>query len=427
MNRSLLAAASAVLALVLCPVAGAAPPSGFTPPATLGANLQVSGVVAAADAAGGQDAAVAFTDRSGGVWAARVRPDGSFGAPLPASSSQVDVRDVGVAVTDRGELVVVWAALLDRRGHFALRYAVAAPGRSFSGARTLATLGSNTSATPRLAALRGATVAVIFRDLRPGARSGVLRYARRAARGSFGRARSLGRDGVFPQIQATPGGGALLAWAQGPLSRRTLMVASARRGAALPGRASPVAGRVRAVGLFAGADGTAWVAWTSRESGALARGAARRVRAADAAAVGPVQQLGTVTYGSPHVALGGSGQLLAAWNQRGPDVRPNVQLAAATGSGATLGAASDFEAGGFSQTSPIPALLGATPLVLFTRQIADPTGAPAEAAVADPATGEATVLGGAGNIGPPAVAHAGGGLVVAWAARGGGVAVSVHP
>ena len=33
----------------------------------------------------------------------------------------------------------------------------------------------------------------------------------------------------------------------------------------------------------------------------------------------------------------------------------------------------------------------------------------------------------AGNIGAPAVAHAGSELVVAWAARGGGVAVTVHP
>jgi hypothetical protein len=421
---------SVALVLAACSVAAAAPPSGFAPATTLGTNLQVSGVVAAADAAGGQDAAVAFADRSGGVWAARVRPDGSLGAPLPAiSGGQVDVRDVSVVVTDRGELVVVWAALLDRRGHAAIRYAVAAPGRSFSGVRTLAAVGSNTSATPRVAALRGGTVAVIYRDLRPGARTGILRYVRRAPHGAFGTPRSLGRDGVSPQIQATPGGGALLAWAQGTsIARRALMVASARRGAPLPGRASSVAGRVRAVGLFAGADGTAWVAWTNRRTGALAIGAARRIRAANVSAVGPVRRLGTVTYGSPHVALGASGQVLAAWNQRGPGAQPNVALAAAGGSGASLGAPSSFDAGGFSQVSPIPALLGSTPLVIFTRQVADATGAvPPEVAAADPATGEATVLGGAGTIGAPAVAHAGAELVVAWAARGGGVAVSVHP
>jgi hypothetical protein len=184
---------------------------------------------------------------------------------------------------------------------------------------------------------------------------------------------------------------------------------------------------VHSVGLFAGADGSAWVAWTTRAPGQLATGAARRVRAANVAAVGPVHQLGTVTYGSPHLAVGASGEVVAAWNERGPGAQPNVQLAAASGSGAALGPTSTFDAGGFSQTSPIPALLGSTPLVVFTRQVADATGAvPPEVAAADPATGEATVLGGAGNIGAPAVARAGDGLVVAWAARGGGVAVSVH-
>src|SRR4051794_25024314 len=289
----------AALLLAVSSVAAAAPPGGFTAPATLGTNLHVSSVVAAADAAGGEGAAVAFNDSTGGVWAARVRADGSLGAPLPAASGQLDLRDTSVVVTDRGELVVVWAALADRTGRSAVRYAVAEPGQSFSAARTIGTVGSNTGATPRVAALRGGTVAVFLRDVRLGSRSGVLRYARRAAHGSFGTARSLGRDGVSPQIQATPGGGALLAWAHGPLTRRALMVASAQRGAPLPGPASSVAGRVRSIGLFAGADGTAWVAWTNRQTGALASGAARRVRAANVAAVGPVRRLGTGTHGSP--------------------------------------------------------------------------------------------------------------------------------
>src|SRR3954451_7706811 len=144
----------AALVLAVCSSAVAAPPSGFTAPATLGANLQVSGVVAAAEAAGGQGAAVAFADRSGGVWAARVRADGSLGAPLPAAAKQLDLRDLSVVVTDRGELVVVWAALVDRSGRSAVRYAVAEPGRSFSGVRTIATVGSNTGATPRVGARR---------------------------------------------------------------------------------------------------------------------------------------------------------------------------------------------------------------------------------------------------------------------------------
>ena len=96
-----------------------------------------------------------------------------------------------------------------------MRYAVAAKGIGFSGARTLASVGVSSSATPQAAALRGGTVAVLFRDVRSGTSHGVLRYARRAPGGTFGSARSLGVDGVQPQVEAaraaarcSPGGGA---------------------------------------------------------------------------------------------------------------------------------------------------------------------------------------------------------------------------
>jgi len=425
MLRSLTVLAVAVALLATSAVAGAAAPAGFSAPRTVGANLQVTGAVASS-AGPGPGAAVAFADASGGVWAARVRADGTTGSPLPAASGQRVARDVQVAVTDRGEVVVVWAALLDRSGRSAVRYAVAAPGRSFSGARTLAAVGSYSAATPRIAALRGGTVAVIFRDTRPSGSSGVLRYARRAPHGAFGPARSLGRDGVGPQIAAAPGGGALLAWGRGPLTRRALEVASAARGATLPGPARSVAGRIRQFTLSAAPDGTAWVAWTRRATGPTT-GFARRTRAANRAAVGPVRSLGTVAYGVPHVALDAAGRALVAWNARGPGAQPNVGLATAQGTGAALGTPAVFDAGGFSQTSPIPALVRGAPLVLFTRQIPTTTGAPAEAAAANPATGEATVLGPAGGIGAPAVAQPGAGIVVAWAARGGGAAVSALP
>src|SRR4051812_40065489 len=165
MPRSLLAACVAALALLPASIADAAAPTGFTAPQTLGAGLRVSGAIVAADAAGGQPAAVAFADGSGRVWAVRVRADGSLRSPLPAAAGQIDVSDVQVAVTDRGELVGGGAGVASRSsGGAAVRYAVAAPGRSFSGARRLATVGSNTGAVQRMASLRGGTVAMIFRD-----------------------------------------------------------------------------------------------------------------------------------------------------------------------------------------------------------------------------------------------------------------------
>jgi hypothetical protein len=413
-------ACAAALALAASPAAHAAAPPGFTPPRTIGTNLQITGPVTAADAPTGLSAAVAFADRSGGVWATRVRADGSLGSALPAGANQSFVRDLQVAVTERGEIVVVWAAAGSRSGSAAVRYAVAAPGRSFSGTRTLATVGSNTTATPRIAALRGGTVAAIFRDTR----ASVLRYARRAPGGSFGSARSLGHDGVAPEIEASPGGGALLAWGRGPLTRRSLEVASAQRGAARPGSATSVAGNIRALTLTASADGTAWVTWTRRDSRG-ATGFARRTRASNRAAVGRVQALGTVAYGVPRVALGAFQQVLAAWNAVGPGATANVRLAAARGTGASLGAPATFDAGGFSQTSPMAVWLGSSPLVVFTRQLVTQAGVTAEAAAADAVSGDSVALGGAAGIATPAVAHVGGGVLAAWAAAGGGVAVSV--
>jgi hypothetical protein len=329
------------------------------------------------------------------VLAATLALDGTPGSPLPVAQAQTDVRRLQVLVTDRRETIVVWAAIASRT-RSVVRYAVAA--------------------------LRGGTVAVILRDTRPPQRTGVVRYARRAPGGTFGPARSLGHVGVNPEIHASPGGGALLAWARGPLARRVLEVASARRGARLPGTGTSVADRIRAFTLAAAADGTAWVTWTRRTT--TTTGWARRTREANRGAVGPVQSLGTVAYGIPHVALGPSSQVLAAWNSRGPDLQAHVLLTAAAGTGAVLGPARPLDAGGFSQTSPVPAWSGDAPLVLFTRQLPNGNGVRNEVAVADPGTGDALVLGTPATIATPALAASGDGVLVAWPAVGGGVALS---
>ena len=92
---------------------------------------------------------------------------------------------------------------------------------------------------------------------------------------------------------------------------------------------------------------------------------------------------------------------------------------------AGFGAPSVFDAGGFSQTSPTPAWLRTTPLVLFTRQIASTSGVQAQAVAADRATGDATLLADAGSNATPAVARSADSLLVAWAAQAGGIAVSI--
>lgn len=199
--RPLAVAVLAVLGVLATATATAtaAPPAGFQTSRTVAADLQVERVAAA-------PSAIAYLDGSGDVWATRVRADGTLGSPLPAAQAQRFPSDLQVVVTDRGELVVLWTVGL--RTHGEIRYAVAPAGRSFSGAGTLANVPSSTGAAPRMAALRGGTVAVVYRDR---SRPTVLRYARRPPGGTFGQARSLGHDGVGPEIEASPGGGALLA------------------------------------------------------------------------------------------------------------------------------------------------------------------------------------------------------------------------
>jgi hypothetical protein len=170
------------------------------------------------------------------------------------------------------------------------------------------------------------------------------------------------------------------------------------------------------------------VTWTRRDSTGTT-GFARRTREANAGAVGPVQALGNVAYGVPHVAIAPRQRILATWNALGPGSafgNSDVGLSAALGNGPSLGTPKTFDAGGFSQTSPIPAFQADSPLVLFTRQIPTTTGAPSEVAAADPTTGQTTTLGPAASIAPPAVAHNGDTLIAAWAAATGGVAVSAN-
>ena len=427
--RSRLLVSALLAALLAAPAAArAAAPTGFPSPVTVAGDREIATVAAAA---GGS--AIAYLDTSGDVWATRVRADGTLGSPLPAAQDQFDVRDLQVVVTDRGELVVLWAAIADRR-HAVIRYAVAPRGRSFAGVRTLAEVGTNTGATPRAAALRGGTIAVIYRDPRPTTAHGVLRFARRPPGGSFGPARSLGHDGVAPEIEPTTGGGALVAWGSGPVGRRSLMLASVRRGAAAPGAATSVAGRIRAFTLVSSPDGTAWVTWTRQEGGTL--GFARRIRAQNVSAVGPGEFLGTVAYGVPHIALGGGDAVLVAWNAQGPGLLPgpDVALASRISTEGFLGPARQFDAGGFSQTSPVAAYAGGTPMILYTRQLPtgagpqpDGSGVRNEVAAADPTSGESVVLGAPRTIAAPAVGRADARLLVAWPATTGGVAVAVHP
>ena len=163
MARRLLVPCALLAALVLPSAASAA---------VVAPDLSVSSVAAT----GG---AVAYLDDAGGIWATRVRADGTTGSPLPVASGQRQVRDLQVVVTDRGETVVVWDTMSSSTSGL-VRYAVAAKGIGFSGARTLASVGVELErdATGSRAARRDRRRAVPRRALGHLARRPALRAPR---------------------------------------------------------------------------------------------------------------------------------------------------------------------------------------------------------------------------------------------------------
>ena len=315
-------ALAVLLTLALPAVAHAAPPSGFGPVRVAAPGLSVREVAATAGA-------VAYLDDTGGIWATRVRGDGTLGSPLPVARGQREVRGLQVVVTERGETVVVWDAIASRTSG-AVRYAVGGAPRDRLLRRThprdrrdrherdatgcgaarrhrrRRVPRSGDAAAHRCPALRAACAGRHLRT-RP-----LARPRRRGPpdRGGAGRRCAVG-VGAGTGRPARAGG----------------RVSGARRGAPPGGRIGR-GGGVRSFGLAASSDGTAWVTWTRRDT--TTTGFARRTRASNVGAVGPVQGLGSVAYGLPHLALGDAGEPLAAWNARGPGAQANVLLASHT-------------------------------------------------------------------------------------------------
>ena len=146
--------------------------------------------------------------------------------------------------------------------------------------------------------------------------------------------------------------------------------------------------------------------WTRRDSRGTT-GFARRTRASNRSAVGPVQSLGTVAYGVPRVALGASGAALATWNARGPGAAANVGLASAEGIGARPRRAEHLRRGRLQPDLADPRVAGvhaAGPLHAPDRRHLGRAGAGGRRR---PGDGRRHAAADAGSNATPAVAHSG--------------------
>jgi hypothetical protein len=318
-----------------------------------------------------------------------------------------------MVATDRYEFVLAWAS------GTSLRYAAAHNREVFQHVHTFARVGSYTSATPDLAALHGGTVAAIWRDYAY-RRHDVIRYARRAPGRSFGTAHAM-RSGVYPQLEPTPDGGAVVAIELGRLGHRTTYVATARRGAPVPGAFAPVAGHVRFHRLAASRRARSVVLlWTTREHAPRVR--ARQVWPHVGSAFDMPGGPHPATFDAPQLRLGYGGEAIAAWPQYDNGYHEIASLASPGGGPWSTAAPLETQATG--STGP-PAIVfrpagGGFVLYQRSRQQAGPVVY--DVVVVDPnepAPAQAQALGPGLVLGGLSGDWGGGAQVAAWPAPGG--------
>ena len=409
-----------LIALCACGSAAAAP-FGFSDPVRVG-GARVAVDVAAAGPGG--TGVVAWLDSAGEIHAVRMGANGVIGADRTVARGQRTARDLQAVVTDRGETVLVWSSLSRERN--AVAQIAASPAGVWGKLHTLSALGSYTAAMPQLAALSGGTVAAIWRD-----RSGLdgeatVRYARRAPGRLFGAGRSLGHDGVHPQVAATADGGALLSWQRGPTGPRVAVIARARRGAPLPGPGHDVAGHVRlAAPLFAAADGTVALSWIRRD-GTTSTARTRAV----APNVGPVRDLDAHDVIEPaQLAVGAGRMSVATWIGYTGGARILAATAADLGRWSAPVALHARAAGIDGQPQPV-ILHDGTALVAWPKshdQVGPPMYDAAIGEVGAPTPDQPQTLGAtAGPVGVRLV-RGGGRVIAAWPDPAAGVRIATRP
>lgn len=403
-----------LLVAACCATAAKAGPLGWSDPVTV-ARTGGSAVRATATAVAPDGSSrIAWTEAGGSIASVRVTADGRVGVVRTVATGQGgDVRGFQMVATDRYEFVLVWAT------GTSLRYAAAHNRELFRHVHTVARVGSYTSATPDVAALHGGTVAAIWRDYAY-RRQDVIRYARRAPGRSFGRARAL-RAGVYPHVEPTPDGGAVVAIQVGSIGHRTSHVATARRGAPVPGAFASVAGRVRFHRLASSRRArSAVLLWTTREQPPRVR--ARQVWPRLGKAFDVPGGPHPASFEAPQMRLGYGGEAIAAWPQYDDGYREVGSLAPAGGGPWSNAAALETDSTGETGPAEIVFRPFGGGFVLYPRTRRQTGPVAYEVAVVDPgrpAPAQADALGPGTALRGLSSGWGGGAQVAAWPAPGG--------
>jgi hypothetical protein len=408
------AIALSLLAAACCAAPAQAGPLGWSDPVTVarpgGSDVRTTATAVARDGS----SRIAWAEANGAIASVRVAASGQVGAIRTVATGQGgEVRGLQMVATDRDEFVLVWAT------GTSLRYAAAHNRELFQRVHTFAHVGSYTSATPDIAALHGGTVAAIWRDF-DFRRRDVVRYARRAPGRSFGTAHAL-RAGVYPQVEPTPDGGAVVAMEIGPIGHRTSVVASARRGAPAPGAFASVAGGVRFHRLASSRRARSVVLlWTTREQTPRVR--ARQVWPRVGTAYDVPGGPHPATFEAPQLGLGYAGEAIAAWPQYDNgyfDVASHGSPGGGPWSSATP---LETQATGETGQAAIVFRPAGGAFVLYQSTIRQPGPVADQVVVVDPgqpAPVQAGALGPATSLGGLSSDWGGGAQLAAWPAPGG--------
>lgn len=267
--------------------------------------------------------AVAFI--GDGIRVAIRSPRGTWGRTRKISDGRNPVMAPDVAVDAAGEVLVAWTQSSVPRnappvGRNAIRVAIRSPGGHWSAPRTVGTTELFIDGQPRLATNARGDAVLGWRGVGgTGATNVLLRAASRPARGTFGRARSLGEAGVDLQLLLDDRGVAYAAWTY--LSPPSYLESSVRLATRTPaGSWSPAVtvDAVKAGGpqLALTADRRLVIAWRAAQQGlgATRTGLATVTERTTDGRLQPPQLLGQTPTPGPQIAIGPTGETLVVWN-----------------------------------------------------------------------------------------------------------------
>lgn len=287
-------------------------------PGTVGAGFPYD-----ADIGGGGRIAVGVVKR--GIRIVVRDRAGRWATPELVSRPRASATAPDVEVTGRGEVLVAWTQSSSRRLPISGPNAIHVAVRSVRGRWSSRVVGGTrhfVAAEPRLAVNARGDAVVIWRGWHRRGGKDRLLTAFRPAGGRFGRAASMGEEGIDQQVAVDRTGRAYATWTRTlPPQHLRSQIRFAARAAGGWTRPETVAeDRVGGPQLALVPDGSVVAAWRASERGLGATRSGEVMAAARSAAGvwGPARALSSVRTRGIHLGTSSAGDVVAAWSPAPP-------------------------------------------------------------------------------------------------------------